>query len=126
MEKKLRPSVLPWYGAAAVWIVAALFFKLYALSHFLMAAVLSFGTFLLLRATCKDVEVEEPVKEEKKEEEKSSGNPELDKMMKDGRLAIAEMRRLNDAIEDETISAQIDRLEEVSREIFIQGAGEDQ
>jgi len=120
MEKKIRPSVLPYYAAAAVWVVAALFFKLYALSHFLMTAVLSFGALLLGRTLCKDVEVAEPAKEKKKEAEKSSGNPDLDKMMKDGQLAIAEMRRLNEAIEDETISARIDRLEEISQEIFKQ------
>ena len=115
MKKLLHSPAMPYYGAAAVWIAAALFFKLYALSHFLITAVASFGVMLLLRS-CEDVG--EPVEE--KEEEKPSGNPELDKMMKDGQLAIAEMRRLNDAIEDETVSAQIDRLEEVSQAIFKQ------
>ena len=115
--KKLYSPVLPYYGAAAVWLIAALFFKLYALHHFLLTAVISFGVLLFLRS-CEDMG--EPEQEEKKEEEKPSGNPELDKMMKDGQLAIAEMRRLNDAIEDETISAQIDRLEVVSGEIFKQ------
>jgi len=120
MEKKLRPSVAPYYGAAAVWVIYALLFKLYAFTHFLLCALLSAAVFLVLRSTCKDVEVTEEKKEEKKAEEKPTGNPELDKMMKDGALAIAEMRRLNEAIEDETISAQIDRLEAVSREIFAQ------
>ena len=36
----------------------------------------------------------------------------------DGELAIREMKRLNDSIKDETISRQIDRLEEVSGKIF--------
>jgi len=120
MEKKLRPSVAPYYGAAAVWVIYALLFKLYAFTHFLLCALLSAAVFLVLRSTCKDVEVTEEKKEEKKAEEKPTGNPELDKMMKDGALAIAEMRRLNEAIEDETISARIDRLEAVSREIFAQ------
>ena len=51
-------------------------------------------------------------------EEKPTGNAELDKMIRDGNLAIAEMKRLDDAIEDESISADIVRLEEVSRKIF--------
>ena len=119
MEKKVQSSVLPIYAAAAVWIIAALFFKLYAVSHFLLTAVLSYGAFRLLRLWENNKKEKEPAAEEKKEEE-SSGDPELDKMMKDGQLAIAEMRRLNDAIEDETVSAQIDRLEEVSGEIFKQ------
>ena len=39
-------------------------------------------------------------------------------MLRDGELALAEMRRLDEAIADETVSAQIRRLEEVSRKIF--------
>ena len=48
----------------------------------------------------------------------TTGNPELDKMIADGNGAIQAMRALNDSIQDETISAQIDRLEEVSSRIF--------
>ena len=39
-------------------------------------------------------------------------------MIADGGGAIQAMRALNDSIQDETISAQIDRLEEVSSRIF--------
>ncbi len=41
-------------------------------------------------------------------------------MIRDGRLALSEMKRLDDNIPDETISAQIRRLEEVSGKIFEQ------
>ena len=43
---------------------------------------------------------------------------ELDKMLKDGRLAIQEMKRLDDNIADPGISADIVRLEQVSQKIF--------
>ena len=52
--------------------------------------------------------------------EESTGNPELDKMIKDGNLAISEMKRLNTSIKDEKISADIDRLEDLSAKIFAQ------
>jgi hypothetical protein len=39
-------------------------------------------------------------------------------MLKDGRLAIAEMKRLDDSIQDAEISADIVRLEEISNKIF--------
>ena len=55
-----------------------------------------------------------------KEEEKPTGNPELDKMIADGRKAVSEMKRLDDAIEDEKISADIRRLETVCEKIFDQ------
>ena len=48
----------------------------------------------------------------------TTGNPELDQMIADGDGAIKAMRALNDSIQDETISRQIDRLEEVSSRIF--------
>ena len=58
--------------------------------------------------------------EEVPEEPKTTGNPELDKMIEDGRKAIAEMKRLDDNIADPTISAQIVRLQELSGKIFVQ------
>ena len=110
MEKILRKSVAPYYGVAVTWVVYALLFDLYQVSHFVIVALLSAGVFLLLRSVCPDVAVEVPRQPEP--EEKPTGNAELDK--------IAEMKRLDEAIEDETISAQIRRLEEVSAKIFEQ------
>ena len=118
MEKILRKSVAPYYGVAVTWVVYALLFDLYQVSHFVIVALLSAGVFLLLRSVCPDVAVEVPRQPEP--EEKPTGNAELDKMIRDGKLAIAEMKRLDEAIEDETISAQIRRLEEVSAKIFEQ------
>ena len=120
MEKVLRKSVAPYYGVAATWVIYALFFDLYQLSHFVIAAVLSSGVFLLLRSVCPDVEEARPRQPEPEPESEATGNAELDKMIRDGNLAIAEMKRLDAAIEDETISAQIRRLEEVSAKIFQQ------
>ena len=51
---------------------------------------------------------------------RKTGNPELDKMVSEGQKALDEMRRLNDSIQDAAISAQIDRLEQVSGKIFRQ------
>ena len=115
--KKVRKSAAPYYGMAAVWVVWALLFDLYRISDFALVAVLSAGAFLLLRAVCKDevIEVPEPPKEEK-----PTGNAELDKMIDDGRKAISEMKRLDDAIEDEKISQDIRRLETVCQKIFDQ------
>lgn len=115
--KKVRKSVAPYYGAAAVWVVWALLFNLYRISDFCLAGALSCGLFLLLRAVCKDevteVEVPDPPKEEK-----PTGNAELDKMLKDGNLAISELRRLNHNIKDAAISADIDRMEAAAGKIF--------
>ena len=118
--KKTRGSVLPYYGAAAVWIAWAALRDLYKPGHFAFVAILSLGAFLLLRAVCKDEVVETVVPDPPKEEEKPTGNPALDKMVSDGGKAISEMKRLDEAIEDEKISQDIRRLETVCQKIFDQ------
>ena len=117
--KKVRKSVAPYYGVAVTWVIYALLFDLYKVSNFVFAGLLSAGMFLLLRAVCKDetyeVEVPDP-----KPEPVSTGSAELDKMLQDGARAIFEMKRLDDNIADEKISADIRRLETVSQSIFDQ------
>lgn len=118
--KKIRRSVAPFYGVAAVWVVYALVFDLYRPTHFVFAAVLSAGVYLLLRAVCKDEEYEVEIPDPPKPEPASTGNPELDKMIRDGALAVEEMKRLDENIEDEKISQAIRKLERTSQAIFQQ------
>ena len=118
--KKIRRSVAPFYGVAAVWVVYALAFDLYRPTHFVFAAVLSAGVYLLLRAVCKDEEYEVEIPDTPKPEPASTGNPELDKMIRDGALAVEEMKRLDENIEDEKISQAIRELERTSQAIFQQ------
>ena len=118
--KKVRKSVAPNYGTAAVWVAWALLFDLYRISHFVFVAVLSTGVFMFLRAVCKDEVTETEIPDPPKEAEKPTGNAELDKMLDDGKKAISEMKRLDDAIEDEKISRDIRRLEVVCQKIFDQ------
>lgn len=110
----VHKSAAPIYAAAVTWVLYALLFPLYQVGHFLLAAGASAVVALIARLFCRDVteEVEVP------EEPVTTGNPELDKMIADGEGAIKAMRALNDSIQDEKISGQIDRLEEVSTRIF--------
>ena len=117
--KKVRKSTAPYYGMAAVWVAWAAAFDLYRAWHFAFVAVLSVGVFLLLRSVCKD-EVTETVVPDPPKEEKPTGNAELDKMIDDGKKAVSEMKRLDDAIADEKISQDIRRLEAVCQKIFDQ------
>lgn len=118
--KKIRRSVAPFYGVAAVWVVYALAFDLYRPTHFIFAAVLSAGVYLLLRTVCKDEEYEVEIPDPPKPQPASTGNPELDKMIRDGALAVEEMKRLDENIEDEKISQAIRELERTSQAIFQQ------
>ena len=118
MAQAKKGSVVPFYAVAAIWVGYAALFDLYAPVHFLTAAVLSLAAFLLLRALCAPGTAPQPAAQPKAEAKKPSANPDLDKMIADGDKALGEMRRLNDAIQDPNISAQIDRLEEISLQIF--------
>ena len=116
-ETVKRRSTVPYYAAAGTWVIYALLFPLYRVPHFLFVAVVSGVVFFIMNAVCGTVEVTVPDPPKKEE---STGNPELDKMIKDGNLAISEMKRLNDSIKDAKISADIDRLEDLSAKIFAQ------
>ena len=122
-QKRTGTSVAPYYGVAATWLVYALLFDLYKPLHFGVVIVLSAAVGMLLNGVCGKEEAETPVEKPKapeKPKEQTTGNPELDKMIRDGELAIAEMKRLDENIEDEKISADIRRLETVSAQIFEQ------
>lgn len=110
-----RKSAVPIYAAAGTWVLYAALFPLYKVGHFILVAVVSALVYLLMNAICGTQTVEVP---DKPKEEKPTGNAELDKMIRDGALAVSEMKRLDDAIEDAEISADIVRLEEISQKIF--------
>lgn len=118
----IHKPVAPFYAVAAVALGYALLFPLYQPMHFALLAAIVLAVFFGVTLLCKGVAPKAAETEKKAEakpaQEKSTGNPQLDKMLKDGRLAIAEMRRLDDNIADPGISADIVRLEQVSQKIF--------
>ena len=114
MKKIIHKSTIPLYAAAATWLLYALLFPLYKLPHYLLAAGAAAVVGVVARLLCPNTVEEVP------EEPKTTGNPELDKMIEDGRKAIAEMKRLDDNIADPTISAQIVRLQQLAGKIFAQ------
>ncbi|MBR3704879.1 MAG: 5-bromo-4-chloroindolyl phosphate hydrolysis family protein [Oscillospiraceae bacterium] len=117
--KKTSKPVAPFYAVAAIWLGYSFLMGLHRFWDYLIVILLSVVVFRWLNTASSADEVEAEKPEEKKEPE-TTGNAELDKMIKDGELAISEMRRLNDSIEDEKISADIERLEKSSKAIFEQ------
>ena len=114
MKKIVHKPAAPLYAAAAAWVLYALLFPLYRPGHFVIALAASAVVYGIARLFCKDIVEEVP------QEPKTTGNPELDQMVSEGQGALDEMRRLNDSIQDVTISAQIERLSQVSDKIFQQ------
>ena len=121
MGTTIRKPVAPFYAVAVLWLVCGLLVPFYKPIHYGIAAVISAVVFFAVQAVCKNggvIGAEEAPKAEEKPKEETTGNAELDKMLKDGRMAIAEMKRLDDNIADPGISADIVRLEQVSSKIF--------
>lgn len=128
MAKHVKRSVVPVYLVGVVWLAYALVFPLYQPVHYLLCGALSAAAFIVGKGLFPNKVYEVPGEpEEKKQEEpekkkeeppKSTGDPEIDALIQERDRAVGEMRRLNDSIEDEAISAQIDHLEEVTRKII--------
>ena len=138
MAKHVKRSTIPIYLVGVVWLVFGLFLSLSQPMDYVLCAVISIAAFVVGKAIFPDKHYqmpgqEEPKQEKKEEQEakkepepqkpeapKSTGNPEIDNLIKERERALSEMRRLNDSIEDETISAQIDHLEEITSKIIDQ------
>lgn len=121
METNVRKPVAPFYAVAALWLACGFLVPFYRPLHYGLAAVVSVIVFFAVNGVCKNAGViggAEQEKPEEKPKEETTGNAELDKMLKDGRMAIGEMKRLDDNIADPGISADIVRLEQVSEKIF--------
>ena len=121
MGTTIRKPVAPFYAVAVLWLACGLLVPFYKPIHYGISAVISAVVFFAVQAVCKNggvIGAEKAPKAEEKPREETTGNAELDKMLKDGRMAIAEMKRLDDNIADPGISADIVRLEQVSEKIF--------
>ncbi|NLB29725.1 MAG: hypothetical protein GX823_05815 [Clostridiales bacterium] len=104
-------SAIPFYGAAAVWLLYALIFPLYRLPDFLifLAAGLA-AHFALSKIFPGTTElVTAPVE---------TGNEDINRLLREGETAVAEMARIRDAISEKDIKPKIDALIAVTDKIF--------
>jgi len=88
---------------------------MYSFGHFISLALVSFITYkitsLIWRGKMVEVEEPEPVYQ-------PTGNAELDELILQGKESIKQMRKLNEKIQDEKLTRQINRMEELSADIF--------
>ena len=126
MASVKRKSVLPIYLLGATWLALAMMGRLQQFTHYVIAALLSAIVYYVGKMIWPDRGYEMPdtgkaqAAPEKKEEKKpaGTGNPEIDALIAERDRAVSEMRRLNDAIEDPKISAQISQLERTTGKII--------
>lgn len=116
LKEVKTPSALPIYGVGAAVLVYNLVFPMYKLIHLLLCAAIAVLVYVVLRKVCP------PTVTYVKEPEKApdTGNAELDAAILQGRNYAAEIRKLNDTIPDQRLSADLDEIERLTREIFRQ------
>ncbi len=120
-----KRSVLPVYFVGGVWLIWAILAPLYRPTHYIMAALASLVAYYVGKMLFPDrgYEAAEPAQPQpgpapkREEAPKSTGDPEIDALLVERGRAVSEMRRLNDSIEDEKISAQISHLESTTDKI---------
>ena len=129
MARIVKRSVAPIYLVGLVWLAYAVLFPLYRVSDYIICGVISAAFFLLGKTIWPDAaapEEEPPAapRSAPKAEEEPAADPEVAALLAERDKAVSELRRLNDAIADERISAQIDHLEETTRKIVDQVAAQ--
>ncbi len=117
MKEKKIPSIISYYVVAISSLVWSIALPLYETKHFICFGLVEILLFLITWQICPKKIMVEQKKEEIEDKEPETGDPELDKMIKDKEYAIAEMKRLDTNIVDEKISEQIVHLEEVTGKI---------
>lgn len=127
MKTHKKTSVLPIYLVGLTWLGYALLFPLKTPLHYVVCAAASAAVFVLGKAIFPDKVYQTPEdkagtdKAKDKQEAKKDAptvDPQVAALQKERDRAVSEMRRLNDSIQDEKISAQIDHLEEVTGKIL--------
>lgn len=114
MKTIRRRSVIPIYIAAGVWLVCCLFLPMYRLWHYLVYAAVTVGAYFLGRKLFPGTveEVPEP------EKAPDSGDPEVDKLIGQGREELKKLRSLGDAIRETRVTSAVEELETLTEKIF--------
>jgi len=111
-EIKVRPY-LHIYAFALVWLLWAVFLPLFALLHFIGVFVASLLVSIIVRRIFPGKTYFVPIPEEPF----SSGDPEVDELVREGERAISEMQRLRERITDRRVGGQVDEIIMVSDKI---------
>ena len=128
MKMVRKGSPAKFYITAVAAFLYALSAPLYEPQHFVIFAAVLVLVFLVSGALFKgkkefvpiepEKPKEEPKKQPEKEEKSHTGNPEVDKIIDEGREYLKKLRAADDAIPDEALSEDITRMERASADIF--------
>lgn len=104
VEKRIK-SAMPLWITAALVIICGLIFPLYRIWGILVSAAVCLIGYLIAKGIFKDKVVQLEIAPEYK-----TGVPELDKSLSEADAHIVALRKLNERIPDENVTAAIDRM----------------
>ena len=119
-----KKSVLPIYMVGGTWLVWSLAAPLYKPTHYIMAGLASAAVYYLGKIIFPDrgYELDDPEEGASEPQAQKTQaepvSPEVQQLLQERDRALSEMRRLNDSIQDQTLSQQIDRLEHTTQKIM--------
>ena len=113
MEIK-KKSLVPIYSVAAVWVLYCVFLPLHRTWHFIVlacsAALVYAATSAIFPGKTELIEIPE--------EPERTGDDKIDALLAEGGSAVAEMRALRGAMQDETVLNKLDEIITVTENIF--------
>ena len=104
-------SAIPIYLAALVWILFGLFAPIYELIYIIIAACVSLAVYIVASIFLPGRTMEVDAKPD-------SGDEKVNAQIAEGRAALRSLRDADAAIDDEAVSARLQRMAEAGGKIF--------
>ena len=114
MKPVYKPSVVPVYAVAAVWLLYTLLFGLHSMGQIVLCAAISVAAYLALKEKFPG----RTVQEEEPQPAPDTGDKQLDEWIKQGRAATARIRQLNERIPGEKLTATLTGIAQTSARIL--------
>lgn len=131
-QNKNKKPVSPIYAIGLVWLIYSIFFGFSGFGSLVKCGLLAWAIYMLIKNVTKKGSAKsaeeapqpepqpEPKPDPKPGPEKSTGNPELDAVIRQGRQSVKRIQELNDDIPDFKISAQLKQIEILTASIIDQ------
>lgn len=112
MRAVTKKSALPIYAVGVVWLVWALLFPLYSVTHYLLCAVLSLLTYVLLSKAIPDTVTYEKIPVQ------ATGYATADDLLKAGDQYLLDISAITAKIENAEVRQKADKLGGTCQRIF--------
>ena len=115
-----KRSFIPIYMIGVLWILYGLIFPLYQLSHIVICSFLSVAVYCVgnILFPAKIYEIPKDSSNKQAEYQPNTGDPETDKLIKEGFAKIAHLKDINSRIKDPVLTLKINRMESLAASIF--------